>query len=74
MDKQPEQAKQWEMALVGVAQRQLQYLRELDADRSGETENSDVHGALSGLCALTDLAYEESFDFSEAARLPTANQ
>ncbi|PPS24383.1 hypothetical protein [Pseudomonas amygdali] len=68
MDKQPEQAKRWEMALVDVAQRQLQYLRELDADRSGETEKSDVHGALSGLCALTDLAYEESFDFSEAAR------
>ncbi|MCF5709506.1 hypothetical protein GIV19_19785 [Pseudomonas syringae] len=68
MDKQSEHAKPWEIALIGVAQRQLKYLRELDADASGETETSDVHGALSGLCALTDLAYEESFDFTEAAR------
>ncbi|MGA8134890.1 MAG: hypothetical protein WCA48_12175 [Pseudomonas gingeri] len=68
MDKQPEFSNLWETALVEVAQRQFQYLRELDADRSGETETSDVHSALSGLCALTDLMYEASFDFSELAR------
>lgn len=68
MDNQPDFRKPWEIALIGVAKRQLQYLREFDDDRSGETEASDVHSALSGLCALTDLAYEESFEFSEIAR------
>jgi hypothetical protein len=57
-----------ELPPIAVAQRQLKYLRELDADQSGETENSDVHSALSGLCALTDLACEEGFEFSEVAR------
>jgi hypothetical protein len=68
MDKQATFSNAWETALVEVAQRQLQYLRELDADQSGETETSDVHSALSGLCALTDLSYEATFDFSEKAR------
>ncbi|WP_122531521.1 hypothetical protein [Pseudomonas viridiflava] len=68
MDKQAEFTNPWEKSLVEVSQRQLQFLRELDADQSGETEASDVHSALSGLCALTDLIHETGFDFSVAAR------
>lgn len=68
MDKQSEALHPWELALVYAADRQLKYLRELDADQSGKTESADVHSALSGLGALTDLAYEEDVGFSEAAR------
>jgi len=63
MDKQLDRLNSWEAGLVAVAQRQLQYLRELDEDRSGEISSFDLSSALSGLCALTDLIHEECFDF-----------
>lgn len=68
MDKQLGYSNPWEAGLLTVARRQLQYLRELNADQSGEVGAFDISSALSGLCALIDLPHEADFDFSEPAR------
>ncbi|MBD1555225.1 hypothetical protein [Pseudomonas typographi] len=58
----------WEESLVAVARQKLEFLRDLDSDTSGETTSSDVGSALSSLGAITDLIYEEGFQFSDITR------
>lgn len=53
MNKQVEHLDSWDTGIVAAAQRQLQYLRELDADQSGEVEAFDISSALSGLGTVT---------------------
>lgn len=65
---QEERMAHWERSLINVVEQEVEHLRELDADQSGDIEPGDVHGVLSRVGALTDLAYVEALKLSQEAR------
>lgn len=53
-----------ERALIEAARSELAHLCEMDADETGEIGAGDLHGALSRLSALADLADVEAMELS----------
>ncbi|MGA4632908.1 hypothetical protein ACPA5B_03425 [Pseudomonas solani] len=58
----------WEKALLGVIRNELEQLRYLIENKSGDTEPPDVHAQISRFGGLTDLAFAESLELSVASR------
>ncbi|HHH9444529.1 TPA: hypothetical protein ACP32N_006535 [Pseudomonas aeruginosa] len=63
-----ERLSDWERSLVEVVETAVSHLRELDADQSGDVEPGDVHGVLSRISALADLADVPGLAMGETAK------
>lgn len=58
----------WEQSLLSVIRGEVQQLKYLVEDESGDIGLPDIHAQVSRLGGLTDLIYNESFQFSGEAR------
>ncbi|HCF6146666.1 hypothetical protein [Pseudomonas aeruginosa] len=57
-----------EKSLLGVIRNEVEQLRYLIENQSGDTEPPDVHAQISRLGGLTDLAFAEGLGLSVASR------
>lgn len=62
-------ASAWEASLVAAITEELDQLKYLVEDKSGSTEEGDIHAQIQRLCGLTDLAHNEAIPFSEPTKL-----
>lgn len=58
----------WELSLLSVIRSELEQLKYLVEDESGDIGLPDIHAQVSRLSGLTDLTYNESFHFSTETR------
>ena len=58
----------WELSLLSVIRAELEQLKYLVEDESGDIGLPDIHAQVSRLSGLTDLTYNESFHFSTETR------
>lgn len=58
----------WEQSLLSVIRGEVEQLKYLVEDESGDIGLPDMHAQVSRLCGLTDLIYNESFQFSGETR------
>lgn len=63
-----ERMSDWERSLVEVVEAEVEHLRELDADQSGDVEPGDVGSVLSRISALTDLADVDGLALGDGAK------
>ncbi|OLU16687.1 hypothetical protein BVH01_08875 [Pseudomonas sp. PA1(2017)] len=59
----------WEASLVAVIAEELDQLKYLVEDKSGASEERDIHAQLDRLSGLTDLAHNAAIPFVESTRL-----
>lgn len=58
----------WELPLLRMIENEVEQLRYLIEDQSGDTEPSDVHAQISRLGGLTDLVFAEGLVLSTGTR------